>query len=362
MSTVDRFIKRQFVNHFAVILVSLVSLYALIDFIEKVDDFIEHKATLVHYLLFPVYNLPQMIAHTLPMAILLSAFVSFGSLSRTGQMTALLGGGLSISRVSRPMFSTGLVLSGLMLLGNLWLIPLAVQEGEYLLEAEIKGKRIGAAVEAQDLYFKSGDQIIHIRRSFPHRGELHGIIIFTMNDQFKPIKRLQAKTGDYLQNGTWQFKDVKIWTFADDAKSIAGFESHPVWSLDLKKNPEELAPLWNVPEEMTFGELSEVINRLKSEGHDPTRYQVEKHLRFSRACIPLIMILLGIPFAIKRGRHASYAFGIVISLIIFVVYFILYAVFAALGQSNILPPVVSAWAANLLMTLTGLWMFFKVQD
>ena len=362
MLTVDRFIKSLFTKNFAVILVSLVSLYALIDFIEKVDDFIEHKATLAHYLLFPVYNLPQMIANTLPMAILLSAFVSFGNLSRTGQMTALLGGGLSISRVSRPMFFTGLMLSGLMLLGNLWLIPLAIQEGEYLFEAEIKGKRIGADTEAQDLYFKSGDQIIHIQRSFPHRGEIHGIIIFTMNEQFKPIERFQAKTGDYQQDGTWQFKDVKIWTFAEDAKSITGFVSHPVWTLDLKKAPEELTPLWNVPEEMTYGELSEVINRLKSEGHDPTRHQVEKHMRFSKACIPLIMILLGIPFAIKRGRHASYAFGIVISLIIFVVYFILYAVFAALGESNILPPVVSAWAANLLMTLTGLWMFLKVQD
>ncbi len=68
------------------------------------------------------------------------------------------------------------------------------------------------------------------------------------------------------------------------------------------------------------------------------------------------------PFALQRGRQASLALGVVISLAIFIVYFILYAVFAAFGNSAVLPPVVAAWSANLLMALTGTWLFLKAQD
>jgi lipopolysaccharide export LptBFGC system permease protein LptF len=113
---------------------------------------------------------------------------------------------------------------------------------------------------------------------------------------------------------------------------------------------------------MTQAELYEIIETVQADGHDPNTYQLESHLRLSKAFIPLIMVLLGMPFALQRGRQPSFALGIVISMAVFIVYFVLYAVFAALGGSAILSPVVAAWSANILMTLTGTWMFLKAQD
>jgi len=103
MTTLDRYISTLFLRNLAFILLALVSLYALIEFIEKVDDFIENQAALINYVLFPIYNLPLMISNTLPMAVLLGAFATIGDLSRTNQLTALLGGGISISRISRSI-------------------------------------------------------------------------------------------------------------------------------------------------------------------------------------------------------------------------------------------------------------------
>lgn len=362
MSTVDRYIQRLFLKNLAVILTALVSLYAIIDFIEKVDDFIEHQAALANYLLFPLYNLPLMVANTLPMAVLLSSFATIGGLSRSSQLTALLGGGLSFTRIGRPLFIIGLVLSALLLLGNLWLVPRGTQEAEYILETQVKGKQKVGAAESQDLYFRNDDRIVHVSRSFPQRGEIHGVTMVTFDERFKPLERLQAKSASYLKDGVWQFNEVKIWSFSPEDKSLEDYETHPELQMDMKKAPDEVASLWNVPEEMTQGELSRIIARLKSEGHDPRQYQVEAQLRFSRSCIPLVMILLGMPFALQRGRNASFALGVVVSLAIFIAYFLFYAIFAALGSNGILPPVVAAWSAHLLMGSTGIWMFLKAQD
>ncbi len=362
MTTLDRYISTLFLKNLAFILLALVSLYAVIEFIEKVDDFIENQAALINYFLFPIYNLPLMISNTLPMAVLLGAFATIGDLSRTNQLTALLGGGISISRISRSMFLTGFLLSILLLLCNLWLTPLGIQETEYIKNVQITNKSRNVASESKDLFFKNGDRIVHINRSFPQRGVLFGVTIITFNDRFKPVERLQAVSGHYEGSGIWSFRDVKIWQFSPEDKTVQGYEDRAKWLLDLGKDPSELTQLWNNPEEMTQFELYKLIDTLKADGHDPKIYQLESHLRLSKAFIPLIMVLLGMPFALQRGRKPSFAVGIVVSLAVFIVYFVLYAVFAALGGSAILSPVVAAWSANILMALTATWLFLKAQD
>ncbi len=362
MNTLDRYIRNLYLRNLAFTLLGLVSLYAIIEFIEKVDDFIEHQAALVYYLLFPLYNLPLIISNTLPMAVLLSAFATIGGLSRTNQLTAMLSGGLSLSRISKPIFIVGFLLSGLLLLCNLWLTPLGIQETEFIKNIQIKNIVPSKSSVAKDLYFRNSERIIHIQRSFPQRETLFGITIITFNDQFKPVQRLQASSAVYQQAGVWQLDQVKIWAFSPEDKTLSSYAEHTEWPLDLKKEPGELSQLWNTPEEMTQAELSKVIDTLQADGYDSRSFRLESHLRFSRAFIPIIMILLGMPFALQRGRKASFASGIVISLTIFIIYFILYATFAALGGAAILPPVVAAWAANILMALTGTWMFLKAQD
>lgn len=362
MNTLDRYIQNLFLKNLAFILLALVSLYAIIEFIEKVDDFIEHQAAIIYYLLFPVYNLPLMVSNTLPMAALLSAFVTVGGLARTNQLTALLGGGLSVSRISRPIFLIGFLLSGMLLVCNLWLTPLGIQETEYIKNVELKKETKSPINEAKNVFFRSDDRIVHIQRSFPQRKTLIGVTTITFNDQFKPEQRLQAASATYDNNGVWKLEDVKIWHFSTTGKTISSYEEHAEWPLNLKKEPRDVAQLWNAPEEMTQTELHRIINTIKTDGHDPKVYQLESHLRFSKAFIPIIMILIGMPFAMQRGRQASFALGVVISLSIFIAYFILYAVFAALGSSAILPPLIAAWSANILMALVGTWMFLKAQD
>ncbi len=362
MTTLDRYIANLFLKNLAFMLLALVSLYAVIEFIEKVDDFIENQAALVYYFLYPVYNLPLMISNTLPMAVLLAAFATIGGLSRTNQLTALRGGGISISRISRSMFLCGLLLCGLLLFCNLWLTPLGIQETEYIKEVKIKNKTKDLASESKDIYFRNGNRIVHIKRSFPQRGALFGVTIITFDDRFKPVERLQAESGHYQREGLWSFKEIKIWQFSAVDKTIRGYDEKADWLMDLGKDPSQVTQLWNNPEEMTQFELHEIIKTMQADGHDPRVYQLESHLRLSKACIPLIMVLLGMPFALQRGRRPSFALGIIVSLAVFVVYFVLYAVFAALGSSAMLSPVVAAWAANILITLTAAWLFLRVQD
>ncbi|MBE0577460.1 MAG: LPS export ABC transporter permease LptG [Desulfuromonadales bacterium] len=360
MSTLDRYILNAFSRNLALVLLVLVSLYSLVEFLENVDDFIEHQAELRYYLLYPVYHLPVIIANTLPMAVLLATFTTIGAFSRSNQLTAMLCGGISFSRLSRSLFLGSLILVLFLIIANLWLVPWSSRESNYIKRTEIKGKA-SQEVSSEDLYFREGNSIISINHAFPARGIVLGITIVEFNDKFMPVKRVQAEKAEHVNNNQWQLKDAVTWSFIPETRALASFDRQSELLIDLKRRPSEMLRLWERPEDMTIDDLLSFTEKLKKEGYDPKAYQVEAHMRFARAVVPVIMVLVGIPFALQRGRNASFSLGIVISLIIFVVYFILYAVFAVFGTIAVLPPAIAAWAANILMALLGTWFFLRVQ-
>jgi lipopolysaccharide export system permease protein len=163
-------------------------------------------------------------------------------------------------------------------------------------------------------------------------------------------------------HGQWLLKRVIIRDFHSQTGDLASFVRQPELLFDLARRPEDMLQLWDRPEDLTIGELNALTSKLSREGYDPKAYQMETQMRFSGAAIPIIMVMVGIPFALRRGRDAGLARGIFISLIIFTVYFFLHAVFSVFGAIAVLPPLLAAWAANLLMILVGTWFLLRIDD
>ncbi len=95
---------------------------------------------------------------------------------------------------------------------------------------------------------------------------------------------------------------------------------------------------------------------MRAEGYNDTRYLVNMHAHIASPFASIVMVLVGIPFALHRGRNSSLSFGIVVSVMVGVAYFILHSVAMAFGYSGVLPPVLATWSANILIGLTGLWL------
>ena len=342
-------------------LLILVSLYGLIEFIEKADDLIENQAALKYYLLYPIYHLPVILSNTLPMAVLLATFATIGGLSRTSQLTAMFCSGITLNRISRPLFMCSVILALLALVANLWLVPWSSREANFMLRSDIRGST-PKTEEGQELFFRDGHRIISVGQSFPVKGLVLDLTIIEFNDQFMPIKRIDAEKARYAQNGQWRMENVISWGFNPLTRDVNAYARQSELLVDLARQPTDMLQLWDRPEDLTIEELVSFTEKLSAEGYDPKAYRMEAQMRFSGAVIPIIMVLVGIPFALQRGRNASFSSGIVISLIIFAIYFFLYAVFSVFGVIAVLPPLLAAWAANILMALIGSWLLLRVDN
>ena len=361
MRTIDRYLTTLFLRYLALALGILAGLYSLIEFIERVDDFIENGAALSYYLRYPLLKLPLIIYQTLPMALMLAAIATIGHLSRTHQMTALRSGGISFWQTTRPLFIAGALGSLIMLAGNSWLVPWSIREAGYLLDVEVGGKAPAGEV-SHDLYLRDGQRILSVAHAYPQKGEIQGVMLVEIDGQFKPTLRIEAAKARFEGDGRWRLYGVTERRFDPERQQVSYFARQSELLVNLGRDPQELSEVWAEPAELTLPELADTISRLQRDGQDPRRFQADMHFRFAQSLMPLIVILIGAPFALQRGRRATLGVGVALSLAVFVVYILLQAIGMALAAASLLPLPLAAWSANLLLMLAGTWLFLTLDS
>jgi lipopolysaccharide export LptBFGC system permease protein LptF len=74
---------------------------------------------------------------------------------------------------------------------------------------------------------------------------------------------------------------------------------------------------------------------------------VALYKKVSFPLVTLIMTLIAVPFAVMTGRRGA-LYGIAVGIVLSVVYWITINAFSAVGSAGMLPPLLAAWAPNLL--------------
>ena len=107
---------------------------------------------------------------------------------------------------------------------------------------------------------------------------------------------------------------------------------------------------------MNYRKLKNYIERLSGSGAQIVqKLLVELHHKISFPFVSLVIIFLGIPFALStqgKGKVASIGLSIVISFF----YYTVEALSLALGKRGSMPPFLSAWFANFLFAAVGIML------
>jgi hypothetical protein len=101
----------------------------------------------------------------------------------------------------------------------------------------------------------------------------------------------------------------------------------------LKERPQDFQHLEKAPEEMTLGELGHYVAKIKSEGYDASRYQVDFHAKIAFPFTSLIMALLGIGVALYQGKHGGIAVGVAVSVALAFIYLLIFQFVLRIGYT-----------------------------
>ena len=360
MTIVSRFVLNHFFRILSLCCGAFIGIYLLVDFFEKVNRFIDYGAGAEEYLTYVGHSIPFIFVQILPLAILTSMVLTLGGLGRTNEMTALRACGISLWRITRPLIALIILLSCLQLVIHEYMVPWNTRELNELVDVKLRGREQVRLTHSK-IWFRSDQRIINIDLVQAREETLRGITIFELDHHAKILRRIDAEIAAF-SNQQWLAPTAIIRNFDPQSgilQETVRLQNHP---LDIDRQVDDFARIDDLNAELGALQLARLAARLEQEGYDATRQRVDLHARLAAPFTCLVMGLLGIPFALQRGRHSNIALGVGLSLGIGAAYFIIQSAVISFGYAGAVSPFMAAWAANLIFTLLAIWLFIGVRQ
>ncbi len=357
MSLITRYVLRLFITAIAASLVAFVSIFFVVDLIEQLDRFLDRNVAPGYIVLYYVYYMPYIFVLTIPVSLLLASLYTFGQLTRQGELTAMKASGLSLYRLLRPMLLVSAVVSAGLFWAGEWLVPHTSMK-----RAEIKSEHVDMqGGEGQhvrhDVYIRGGGGRQVYMRVFDGRSaEGTGIYVAEFRDG-SVTSVLTAERAQWT-DGRWLLSDGVERRF----RINGGLSEHiPFDELEAEtwsETPEDFMRGQKRPEEMSYGELEQLIEDVRRGGGDVQGYLVDLNLKIAFPGAGLIIVLLGGALA-SHLRKGGVAVGFALSIGICFIYWGLLRFAQAFGHAGLLPPMAAAWGANALFGLLALVLLVR---
>ena len=346
-------------------------LFFLAEFMDLIDDVQHNHVKGIVVARYYVFHIFFIIYQMIPMAVLVTPLVTFGLLSRNNETTAIKAGGVSLYRAVLPVIVAGTAIAiSLFAMGD-YMLPETNRMAQRQFNI-IKGRppQTSSLVEQRWILGSDGRSIYNYdylseRNLGGHGGHgrslpsisLYGLSVFEVDPE------------------TWSLQDrlfVSQATWKDEAYDLEGGwrlglsgESPRFRSFDRSRTREIEPPDYFLQEAppadtLTFGELSAHIGALEKRGFDVARLKVQLHRKIAFPAIAVVMTLIGIPFSFVVGRRGA-LYGIGISLLIAVVYWTTLTTFEGFGNHGQLPPLLAAWAANIIFAAGGAYLLLTLE-
>lgn len=360
MKLIDRYIIRQFLATAAFSLLAVLVVFIVIDSMEKLDDFIDRQATWDIIILYYVYFMPEIIKLITPIAMLLASLFVTARLSTQSELTALKSSGVSLYRLMLPFLAVTVLVSALSVYFNGWVVPFANKK-KFTIERVYLHKGVVSASGANIYIQDTPTRIL----SLGYFDDSHNIASrvsiqdFDIADHTVLLTRVDATTMVWdssqhhwmLQNGT------RRW-FEGGGERMETFASQSAGPLHF--DPEDLRKKQAKPDEMSYYDLRDFIRNQQRAGQDVSRWLVDFYGKISFPFASVIVVLFGVPFASIR-RRGGIGVQLGVSLLICFVYLIFMKVSEVFGYNGDIPPLITAWSANMLFLAAAVAVTLRVQ-
>ncbi len=365
MKIIDKYIFKSFVKLYFIILSAFVSIFLVVEFFEKFSKFLGHDAEFIQIVTYFLLRIPYIAILASPVTMLLAALFLFHYLNKHHETIAIRTAGMSILRMSLPLFAFALLISLLMLFFGNRILASAEQQREYIKDVKIYDREERKFKMRSNLQYKNDQGYLFYIGFFDgYRNKIKHIDITQFkNDKVK--KKIIAKEGKWKRenNETYKlvFYNIEVRNFSNgkqtsyesyDKKTFPQINIQPIDLVKSSKDPQE---------EMDYFELKNYIERLKRIGENYQTELVELNVKISFPFMNLIVLLFSIPIANLTNRSHARGMEFVLAIGISFLYISILRLGQSLGYNGILSPFFSAWFANILFAILGLSLLWRTQ-
>lgn len=357
MRILSRYYTLEFFKLLLLCLITFLSIYFIIDFLQKIDNFFEAQVSKSVMMSYFLYKAPFVIIQMLPPAILISTVIMFCLMKRNNEINAVKACGLSILRLSQPVIMASIFIGIAIFLFSEIIVPYASSRSNEIWNIEVEKQDPTRFYGSNQVWYRGSDSIYWMMRFDNKKKIMESPTFYFFDKAFRMIKRIDGQKG-FWEKGRWRIENGAI----QEAIKDGGYELKKFDELYLQipETPKTFVRAVKSPEEMSYWELKRYTKKVRQEGYDETRYLVDMNIKVAYPLISLVFVLIGIPIALslkKGGTPLAVSIGIGICFL----YMLTLGFSRSLGLSGVLPPILSAWLANMIFFFLGIYLMLHVE-
>jgi lipopolysaccharide export system permease protein len=315
---------------------------------------------------FFILMLPYVLSFSMPMALLAATLLIVGRISADNELSASRACGISFFELMLPIFGTAAVLSIASFYVNSTLAPKTKYEFNKTFSDMILTNPISLLEEGQ--YIRNfPDLVLFIGKRDVKHNEIMNVRV-TMMSNNEMTQEVYAEKGSVSVDLTQLKLRINLYNARINTRNPADPNNIQKRQYDVTVaefplerdltsliDPEKLKKHEN---HYTSSELWDQVLELKRQGLLATPKLVELHKRaaLSMACVSFVLI--GIPLGVQVQRRET-SIGILISLSLAVVYYLLIIFAEGFKDRPHLFPEFIVWIPNLLFEFIGLFLIWK---
>ena len=363
MRILDAYITRSIIKIFLCTILLFCFLYILIDLATHMDDFLANKVPLLIITNYYASFFPVIFVQTSPIASLLATLFTYSTLNNNNEIIALRASGLDFWKITRPALIFACMISALIFMVNEKFVPQSASLSQEIREEKIEVKKSAQAPIKQLFFYGLDNRLFFIDEFFPSNKTLRGLTVIGQDSQQRMTEKITAMKGEWTGSG-WKLYNCQMTRYLPEDQSLDGdapFFKEKI--VDIKESPSDILKQKSTVSTMNIQELRAYIKRFKGSGATPVlnSLKVDLHQKIAYPFACIIIILVGLPFALVTGKRKGLSFASVgIALLIGFFFFVVNSVGLALGKGGALPPLAAAWFAPILFLAAGAWITKKL--
>ncbi len=356
----DKYIIKKYLLTFLFTVMIFSMIAVIIDFSDKVEDFIEEPVTVRqvvvdYYANFVVYINGLL----LPLYALISVIFFTSRMAYNSEIIPILNAGVSFRRLLYPYLVAAALIAGMHLLANHVIIPMGNKarldfEHTYIWKYSDKGKTNNVHL------FIAPDTKVFIQYYSKRDTSVRDFRIEKIKDN-KLVYLLKARRAEWRgRPNRWRLKDYEIRTFNGKKETFVHGRNKQI-DTTLNLYPEDFVRYRNQKEMMKTVALKKFIKTERERGVGNTKaFEIEKHRRTSEPFTILILTLIGVSVASRKVRGGM-GFHLAMGVAIGAAFVFLSRFSTVFATNERLTPLLGVWMPNLVFVAIALYLVMKAQ-
>lgn len=307
-----------------------------------------------------MYSTPEILYRMFPISAVVASVFTISSLNKNSELVALFSMGMSLARVSAPIIVLISLLGAMAFVASDKILPNFQEKKDYTYWVEVRNRPgMFTTVKTDRIWYRSGNILFNIKSLKASGKEAMGASFYYFDSEWQLVQMIKA--GSVKMDGKkWYLKNGLIHLFPDNS-SFPMVETFKEKLIQIDEEVADIQTDTSSASRLELAELQRFIEKNRDAGVDTLQFEVSYHSKFSYAFTGLILVLLGLPFSVKKGRSGSVVANLGVCIGLIFLFWILFSSFQTLAKYGSLPPILGAWAANLLLGGLSVYLIAKTK-